>query len=67
LEPVSLEEVAADRDGYERVIAEIKRGLELVTGLSVVIQSKQAGWIGLQCTDEEMALWLLRAIVVENV
>jgi len=67
LEPISPEEIAADRDGYERVIAEIKRGLELVTGLPVVIQSKQVGWIGLQCADEEMALWLLRAIVVENV
>ncbi|MDQ2885345.1 MAG: hypothetical protein M3Y39_04580 [Chloroflexota bacterium] len=67
LEPVSPEEVATDRDEYERVIAEIKRGLELVTGLPVVIQSKQAGWIGLRCDNEEMALWLLRAIVVENV
>jgi hypothetical protein len=67
LEPVSLEEIAANRDGYERVIAELKRGLELVTGLPVVLQEKQAGWIGLQCISEEMALWLLRAIVVENV
>lgn len=66
LEPVSPEEIRVDQEGYERVIAEIKRGLELVTGLPV-LYSKQAGWVGLQCTDEEMALWLLRAIVVENV
>jgi sirohydrochlorin cobaltochelatase len=25
------------------------------------------GWIGLECASDEMALWLLRAIVVENV
>ncbi len=67
LEPVSQEEIATDPDGYEYVLAEIKRGLELVTGLPVVIPSKQIGWIGLQCTDEGMALWLLRAIIVENV
>ncbi|MBV9021594.1 MAG: hypothetical protein JOZ71_12875, partial [Ktedonobacteraceae bacterium] len=24
-------------------------------------------WVGLLCQDEEMALWLLRAIVVENI
>lgn len=66
LEPVSREEVLAHQEEYEHVIAEIKRGLEMVTKLPV-ITGKQVGWIGLQCTDEEMALWLLRAIVVENV
>lgn len=25
------------------------------------------GWVGLVCPQEEMAIWLLRAIVVENV
>ena len=66
LEPVSPEEIRADQEGYERVIAEITRGLALVTDLPVLC-SKQAGWVGIQCVDEEMALWLLRAIVVENV
>ena len=66
LEPVSPEEILAHQQDYKRVIAEIERGLIMVTGLPV-LYSKQPGWIGLQCTDEEMALWLLRAIVVENV
>jgi hypothetical protein len=66
LEPVPAEEILAHQADYECVVAEIKRGLELVTGLPI-ITSKQVGWIGLQCTNEEMALWLLRAIVVENV
>ncbi len=66
LEPVLPEEVLAQREAYECVVAEIRRGLEMVTGLTV-ITNKQVGWVGLQCTDEEMALWLLRAIVVENV
>ena len=31
------------------------------------MRSKSPGWVGLRCIDEEMALWLLRAIIVENV
>jgi hypothetical protein len=66
LEPVAPEEIKADQDDYERVVSEIERGLRLVTGLSTV-RSKNAGWVGLNCKDEQEALWLLRAIVVENI
>ncbi len=66
LEPVTPDEVRSNIKGYERVIAEIERGLRLVTGLEV-IRSERLGWIGLRCDTEEMALWLLRAIIVENV
>ena len=66
LEPVPPAEVAAAPEEYERVVAEIERGLRLVTGLPTV-RSEKLGWVGLRCTDEEMALWILRAIVVENV
>lgn len=66
LEPVTPLEVLADPAGYERVVAEIERGLRLVTGLPTV-RSSIPGWVGLQCESQEMALWLLRAIVVENV
>jgi cation diffusion facilitator family transporter len=66
LEPVHAQEIAANPEGYERVLQELERGLTQVTGLPVV-RSMVPGWIGLECTDEEMALWLLRAIVVENV
>jgi hypothetical protein len=66
LEPVPPDEVKAALDDYERVVAEIERGWSLVTGLPTV-RSEKLGWVGLKCEDEEMALWLLRAIVVENV
>ena len=58
LEPVPPDEVRADMTGYERVLAEIERGLRLVTGLPIV-RSERLGWIGVQCDNEEMALWLL--------
>jgi sirohydrochlorin cobaltochelatase len=37
-----------------------------VTGLVAVLDGPR-GWIGLRCDDEEMAIWLMRAIVVENI
>ncbi len=66
MEPVAPEKIKADWEAYERVVTEIERGLRLVTGLPTV-RSESLGWVGLRCADEEMALWLLRAIVVENV
>jgi hypothetical protein len=66
LEPVPPDEVKANLESYTRVVAEIERGLRLVTGLPIV-HSERLGWIGLQCENEEMALWMLRAIIVENI
>lgn len=48
------------------MLQELERGITLVTGLKV-IRSDTPGWIGMECHSEEMALWLLRAIIVENV
>jgi cation diffusion facilitator family transporter len=66
LEPVPADAVQADPEGYERVLSELERGLRLVTKRPVV-RSASPGWIGLVCESEAMALWLLRAIVVENI
>ncbi len=66
LEPASPEQIRADLPNYERVVNELERGLHLVTGLPIV-RTAQTGWIGVQCANEQMALWLLRAILVENV
>jgi hypothetical protein len=66
IEPVPPDEVRANMAGYERVLAEIERGLRLVTGMPI-LHSERLGWIGLKCEDEEMACWLLRAIIVENI
>jgi cation diffusion facilitator family transporter len=66
LEPVDPQTIAGREDDQRRVLGELERGLQLVTGREVV-QSHAHGWIGLVCDSEAMALWLLRAIVVENV
>lgn len=66
LEPPSRDDVLASPGDSARVAAEIARGLSLITRLPVVT-SAAPGWVGVVCTDEAMAVWLLRAIVVENI
>lgn len=66
LEPVNAQEALDSPQAYEQVLKELERGIRMVTGLNV-IHSETPGWIGMVCDSEEMALWLLRAIVVENV
>lgn len=66
LEPVAPDAVWANPERYQQVWDELARGIGLITGLPV-IPAASPGWIGLCCADEAMALWLLRAIVVENI
>jgi cation diffusion facilitator family transporter len=66
LEPGDPVAIQNNPDAYENVLQELTRGIRMVTGLEIV-RSNGPGWIGMRCESEEMALWLLRAIVVENV
>jgi sirohydrochlorin cobaltochelatase len=66
LEAIPAVEALAEPEKYQAVMEEIERGLQLVTGLPVV-RSKTPGWVGIRCDSEEMAIWLMRAIIVENV
>ena len=66
LEPGDPEICKLYPEAYEEVRDELQRGLEMVTGLEVIRDCKP-GWIGMACDSEDMAVWLLRAIVVENV
>ncbi len=66
LEAVSAEEARADPASYGAVVAEISRGIRLVTELPIV-PGESAGWVGIECESEQMAVWMLRAVIVENV
>jgi len=66
LEAVPTTEALAEPEKYQAVVAEIERGIKLVTGLPVV-PSKIPGWVAIRCDSEDMAIWLMRAIIVENV
>jgi urease accessory protein len=66
LEPADPAEVRSRPEEYAAVVDELARGIALVTGLPVVREGAP-GWIGVACIDEKMAVWLLRAVVAENV
>lgn len=66
LEPIHEAAILLNPERQEWVLTEIERGLRQVTDLEVE-RSPVPGWIGLVCADDEMAIWMLRAIVVENV
>ena len=66
LEPVPATTAMSDPERYSWVLSELSKGIERVTGRPAVA-SPQPGWIGMLCDSEEMAIWMLRAIVVENV
>ena len=66
LEPPTPDTVRQHPEKMNRVLAEIERGIRMVTNLEV-IESQSLGWIGMRCHSQEMAIWLLRAMIVENV
>jgi sirohydrochlorin cobaltochelatase len=66
LEPALPDAVQAAPEQYEAVVAEIERAIRAATGLPVV-RSAAPGWLGVKCSDDEMAVWLLRAILIEHV
>jgi sirohydrochlorin cobaltochelatase len=66
IEPPLPEAIAAAPDQYQAAAEELRDKLSNQTSLTTT-ESKSPGWIGLRCTSEEMAIWLQRAIVVENI
>lgn len=66
LEAPAREEALAAPGRLAAVLDQLERGIRAVTGLDVR-RDGPPGWIGVVCRSEAMAVWLLRAIVVENI
>jgi sirohydrochlorin cobaltochelatase len=66
LEPAPADTIEADPAAYDVVVAEICRGVMMVTDLEAE-RSPDPGWVRLTCPTRGMAAWLLRAIVMENI
>jgi hypothetical protein len=66
LEPVPAEEAAALSEQQQKVVAEIERAIGLTTELTTFL-SPTPGWVGVRCESADMAAWLVRAIVAENI
>ena len=66
LDAATAVEAEANPAELRTAAAEIERAISLTTELKAVA-SPHPGWIAVRCHDEEMAAWLVRAIVAENV
>ena len=66
LQPAAAAAIEAEPAAYGAVVAEICRGIMMVTDLEAE-RSPSPGWVRLQCPTRGMAGWLLRAIVMENI
>ena len=64
--PGTPHEIDADPDRYGAVVAEICRGITMVTELAAT-PSPTPGWVQIECLTRGMAAWLVRAISMENV
>lgn len=65
-EPRSGDSNGVDLERYQSVVAEIRRGIQECSGLETQT-SVHHGWVGVICDSQEMAGWMLLAIVAENV
>ena len=66
IEPAIPEEIQADPTQYQALVDDLCCRVREATGLSAVA-SPNAGWIGVPCGDVAMAVWLMRAIIVQDV
>lgn len=54
-----------ESEAYRTAVAEIARGVTLVSGLAA--EADEAGWVAIRCHSVGMARWLVEAIIEENV
>jgi sirohydrochlorin cobaltochelatase len=66
LQPSCPSEVRAASSDYQCVVEAIEAGVKKQTALQPV-PSLYLGWIGVQCPELAMAVWLMRAVIVENI
>lgn len=64
-EPASPAEAAATPSDYDAAVAEVDEGLRS-SGLPT-FPRRYVGWVGVETSSEEEAVWLLRAVLVERV
>ena len=66
LEPALPVNVESDPDGYRKVVDEITWEITARTG-RVCFANRYVGWIGIDCPSVRTAIWLMRAMTIENI
>ncbi len=64
--PPLSHEINAALGEYQNVKSQLEQAVQQHTGL-LTISDETLGWLGIECVSEEMAVWMLRAVAVENV
>jgi hypothetical protein len=63
-EPATPDEAAAIPSDYEAALGEVENALRPI---SLPLSRRYAGWVGIETGSEEDAVWLLRAVLVEQI
>ena len=66
LEPALETEVNSDADTYRNVLDTIGDRIAASSGLPC-FKGRYAGWIGVECPSVRKAVWIMRAMVTENI
>lgn len=66
VEPAAAEEIEQSREAYDAAAARLVATVQERTPLATV-RDEYAGWLGLDYTTEEAAVWLLRSVAVDDV
>jgi len=64
--PPLPEEIEDSREAYAAAGAELKARIQSSATLPI-LEAEAPGWLGLNCETEEAAVWMLRAVAVEDV
>jgi sirohydrochlorin cobaltochelatase len=64
--PPLPEEIELARDAYAAASVKLRLAIEAATPLPT-LPDDYAGWLGLECGTEDAAVWMLRAVAVEDV
>lgn len=60
------DQIEAEAEAYSQAAGAIEQGVQAATGLPALPRTP-SGWLGFACASEAQAVWLLRAVSVENV
>ena len=66
LQPACATDEQIDSEGYRKVVEHISREITARTGRAC-FANRYVGWIGVDCPSVRTAVWLLRAMTVENI
>jgi hypothetical protein len=66
LEPASPAQAQIDPRGYRSVVDSICREITARTG-RVCFANRYVGWLGIDCSSVRAAIWMMRAMTVENI